>query len=294
MAKVSYLQLEPEQEELYFRWLKPGDRFTFSRIVRKKMFFSRRSKKGFTQKSLLPQITELWNGFSDEIRQAWNDAAAYSNMAGFRLFVQDQSRRIINEIEGTATPSNYHQCFVGVVQIDAPASAAKIIQIHPGTYWVLRKVSGTKSQFEPKRVQEFFGLPFTIGISFKSDLEAAGDNPSCKFYAVVNSSYQGAGRDNIASVTIPLQSDWDSDTAILNSLNGYFVSYNLFIELVDVRGQLLFDNIISNHNAQNYARDPQCNNVATTFTRAFFQIPKHWAPVDLPDGANYATIYPED
>jgi len=54
---------------------------------------------------------------------------------------------------------------------------------------------------------------------------------------------------------------------------------------------LYFDNIIVEHTGQNWARDPFCNNVAQTFTRGFYQIPKHWAAVILPEGSWYDSIY---
>src|SRR4030042_4337916 len=109
MTKVSYVDISPEFEESFFSNLRPGDRFVFSRLAKKQVFFSRKRKKGLTARSLLPQIAEAWNALTLSEQDAWSLAAAESNLNGYRLFVQDKTARILNDFSGNALPDQLHQ-----------------------------------------------------------------------------------------------------------------------------------------------------------------------------------------
>ena len=74
-------------------------------------------------------------------------------------------------------------------------------------------------------------------------------------------------------------------------MQGQIRGYTAFIELEDVRGTLLFDNIEIIHTGQNWARDPFCNSIQTSFTKAFYQIPRNWAPQEITSGAYYRSVY---
>lgn len=291
MAKTSVVVIPEGYEEKFAGALTSGDRFTFSTVRRKVLFSSRSKIKGLTIKSLLPQISELWDGFTEVEKGAWNTAAEQMGKTGWRLFVQDQSLRIKNAIAGVATPSTLHQSWVGKMQVDNPADSIVIAQYHPYLYWISKKVRG-KDQREPVRVTEYVSSPFTIGISYKSDLTAvSGGSPSARFYAVVYSLYQGRTIENIVEVPFDLSHDWVRVEESLGPYIGALKGYILYLELLDVTGSLLFDNVKAYHTGQNWARDPFCNNIDSTFTRVYFQVPRHWAAVDLENGAYYNSIY---
>ena len=292
MAQTSYIDLTPEEEDLFFKTLKSSDRFTYPRITRKLTLFSVKRKKGLTQKSLLPQIAELWNAFSDGEKQAWNDAAAGQVKSGYNLFVQDQCIRIKNDIPGVATPSLLHQSWVGYLNIEAPATEIKIAQYHPRAYWVSKKVTGKKGMSEPVEVTEDFALPLKIQLSYKSNLTSQGGGSFAKFYAVVRSSYQGQDIFTNNEISLDLSADWKEADVTLTEVQGYVIGYTLYFHLFNLRGTLLFDNIKSEHSSQNWARDPFCKNINEGFTKAFFQVPKHWVAVELPDGATFESFYP--
>jgi len=294
MAKISVLTIAPELEASYLKNLKPQDRFTYSRVTMKQVFYSRRRKKGLTQKTLLPQISDLWNNLTDEQKTAWADAGFQSNMTGFRLFVQDTTKRIIADLPGLATPSELHQSNVGAIRIEAPATKIRLIQIHPNTYYKIKKVTGTKAQYEPIKQTELFSLPFTIGMNYKADFTVAGPNPYANLYATIITSYQGVDRYTQLDAELLTTTDWTNTENTLTSILGYFIAYDLYIEVNDLQGELLFDNVIAEHTSQNWVRDPRCNSIDTTFTRAFYQIPKNWTALEIPDGAAYDSIYPED
>jgi len=280
--------------------------------------------KGLTARSLLPQIAALWNAFSVEEKQAWVDAAdaekdlvdlpvlafgstfygeivygdcfygihiTQSIITGWRLFVQDQSSRIKNDMAGVITPSLLHQSFVGNLLIEAPASELKIIQIHPHFYWISRKITGKKGMYEPVLVTEDFNFPLDISLNYSSDLTSAGANPSAKFYARFWHSYQGADQYTDLEIVLDLITGWKNATATLSSAIGYVIRYDMYFHLKDLTGNLYFDNVKVEHSGQNWARDPFCKDINQGFTRAFYQIPKNWAAVTLPEGAQFDSIY---
>ena len=292
MAQTSYIDLTPEQEDLFFKGLNSQDRFTYPRVTRKLTLFSVKRKHGLSQRSFLPAIALLWNAFSDAERLAWSNAGAECGLNGWRLFVQDQSYRIKNDIAGVATPTLLHQALVGFLNIEAPATEIKIAQYHPRAYWVSHKVYGKKGMYVPLEVTEDFALPLKIQLNYKSNLVSQGAGSFAKFYAVVRSSYQGVDRFDNIEIPLDLITDWKEADATLTTVLGYVIGYTLYFHLYNLRGTLEFDNIEAEHSSQNWCRDPFCKNINEGFTKAFFQIPKHWVAVELPDGATYESFYP--
>ena len=292
MAKTQYIEISQPNSELYYSGLQSGDRFSLSKIRVKKTLFSRNNVKGLTQKSLLPRISDFWNSLTLVQQTAWTNAGAVCGLNGWRLFVQDTCARIKNGLTGLATPSLLHQGLVGELKISSPATELQIEQLHPESYYVYRKVTGSKTMYEPVQVTEDFALPLTISLSYKSNLVAAGSNPVAMYYAEVWSSYQG--RDILTNVELPLTliHDWVNVSAVLTSVIGYVVGYTLYFVLRDVQGTVLIDNVKSIHSGQNWVRDTNCQDIQQEFTKSFAQIPSHWSPVILPDGSEYNSVYP--
>lgn len=291
MAKTSYVDILPEQEEAYYKNLQSSDRFVFSRIIKKNPFLSVRRKAGLALRSLLPQIAEIWAGFSSGEKEAWSDAGAECGLNGWRLFVQDQALRIKNEMAGVATPSLLHQSLVGDIRIEDPATEAKIIQIHPHFYYVSRKVYGKKGMFVPVLVTEDLALPVTISLNYSANLVSQGGGSFAKFYARFWHSYQGVDRYTDLEISLDYVCCWQNAEVEVTTLLGYPIRYDLYIHLFNLRGDLYFDNVKVEHSGQNWVRDPFCKDVNQGFTRAFYQVPKHWAGVILPAGAVFESVY---
>jgi hypothetical protein len=291
MSKVSYIDVLPELEDSYYRQLRPGDRFVSSRIARKIVMFSRKRKAGLRAKSLLPQIAELWASLSGSEKEAWTSAGEVCGLNGWRLFVQDTTARIINDLSGSAVPETLHQSWIGNLHIEAPASNIKIVQTHPHFYYISRKITGTKGQFSPVLVNEDLSLPFILGLNYASDLAAVGPNPFARLFARFWYSYQGVNLMQDLVLELDLQSGWKFVEATLTFLETIIVRYDLFFEVNDLRGDLYFDNVKAEHSGQNWARDPFCKDINQGFTRAFYQIPKHWAGVEVPVGSQFESIY---
>jgi hypothetical protein len=291
MSKTSYVDILPELEAAYWKNLQPGDRLVVPRVRKKIAFLSRARKKGVTIRSLLPEIAEIWNGFSELEKEAWVDAAAEMSWKGYNLFVQDQSLRIKNDYPGTATPSLLHQSYVGVLQIEEPADELKIIQIHPHFYWTSKKIKGTKNQYQPVLVTEDLALPLKISLNYRAELEAVAEEHFAKFYARVWHSFQGSDLFTDLEISFDYLTDWKSAEATLTSLAGYVVRYDLYIHLKGLQGTLYIDNVKAEHSGQNWVRDSFCRDINQGFTRAFYQIPKHWSAVTAPDGAWFESFY---
>lgn len=293
MAKTGFIEVPVGMESIYKKSIQSGDRFIFPHVKVKRLFTSRSRKKGLTQKSLFVSLAPVWNGFDTPTKDAWTEAGVESSLTGFKLFVQDTAKRIANGISGYATPSPLYQSMVGKMEVQSPAIGLTILQLHPQSYYVNRKVTGTRSQYEPVLISENLSLPVDIAISYKSDLSSAGDSPQAGFFIIIYSNYQGRTIENFCHISFDLSHDWDRLTASISSVKGQFRGYTAFVEIQDAQGILLFDNVEIVHTGQNWARDPFCNSIQTTFTKAFYQIPKNWAPQEIVDGSFYKSVYHE-
>ena len=293
MAKTSYLKIPPELEEKYYSGLQSMDRFIIPRIRMKTGPLSKEKIRKLTNRSYLQTISNLWNNFTDEQRTAWKNIDPHSQQHGFRTFIADQSIRINLGLEGVATPNQYHQGMIGKILIEEPAEEIKLIQPHPSSYWIYHKVTGKKNMYEPVEVEEIFNLPITTKINYKSDLTSTGEGSFARFYASIRHLYQGQNLNYDSIINIPLESAWDTQEEEVSELIGLAVSYNLYIHLFKVTGTLEIDNVSAIHSAQNWVRDPFCKKIEQSFSRSFYQIPQHWAPIILPTGATYQSIYPE-
>jgi len=291
MSKVSYVSLLPAEEELYFKGLTAQSRFIVPRVAKKNLLISKKRIKGLTQRSLLPQVAEAWNLLSETEKTSWSNAGAQMGLKGYNLFVQDKIIRIKNDMPGNAEPSLLHQSWVGVLAIEPPATELKITQLHPRNYWVLKKVGGKKGQYEPVEVVEDLALPLKISLNYKSELTPLGSNAFAKFYANVWSSYQGVDITNELKIDLNFNTDWEHAENTLSIVPGYVVSYNLFFHLYNIQGLLYIDNVKAEHSGQNWVRDTFCRDINQGFTKAFYQIPKHWSAITLPFGADYESFY---
>lgn len=291
MAQTTYLEISPELSNSFYSGLQSGDRFTNARIRVKNTLLSYKTKKGISKRSLLPQISEAWAGLSEVEALAWKAAAAECSMTGWNLFVQDFCARRVNGLSGLATPSLLHQSWVGNVRVSSPASHIKLSQIHPAFYYVSQKVKGTKSMYSPVRVTEKLALPFTLSANYSSNLVACGANPYAKIYAEFWYSYQAVDHHVNCELILDLQSGWKNVTATIAEIIGIVIRYDLHIEIYNARGDLYVDNIKAIHSGQNWTRDPFTKDLNQSFTRSFYQVPKHWAAVIATEGCEYESVY---
>jgi len=294
MPRVSLIEVPIELKALFDSLVYRLNRYANSSVRVRGRIVPEKKKFDVPNRSLLPQISAEWAGLSDPERAAWNSAAGQTNMKGWNLFVQDTAYRIKYGREGLAVPSDEHQYKVGRVQIEAPASQAIITQTHPVEWFKMQKVSGTKSQYVEVAVNEKLVLPLTVGLSFRTDLTATSGTPRARFYAKVISHYQGRNIETEVGFDLGLQTDWTRNEETLSDVLGVARWYSLYIELIDVRGFIEFDNVLAEHTGSNYARDLRCNDINTQLSRIYFQVAKSWEIVSMPSGSAYDSVYPDD
>jgi hypothetical protein len=291
MAKVSFTLVPLGLEELRGKTLTASDRFQYSSVRRKPVSVSRKRKKSLTLKSVMPMASQMWAGLTSLEKDAWTSAGLASSQIGFQLFLRDIAIRLQNDLDLPGTPSDIVQYKVGHIEIAGGATAVRIEQIHPLNYFIYRKISGTRDQYNPVAVTESFDLPLEISISWHTDLTSAGASPFAKFYALVLSHYQGRDIITPLEINFGLQDEWQRTTATLSSVLGAIKGYSVYIEANDVTGIIEFDNVRIYHSGQNWARDPRCDSVNSEFTKAYQQIPRHWAPEIMPSGAYFDSRY---
>lgn len=291
MATTSYKIVPPELDQTYKRTLQSGDRFVVPVVKRKRMFTSRNSKKGLSQKSLIPELAPVWSAFDSTTKTNWNNAGAFEGLTGWKEFLKDTAIRRANDGTGYATPQTDRQCNVGRIHIESPATGLQLEQLHPNNYYVLKKVRGTKSQFLPSLVTEHLFLPLTIGMSYRAVLTAVDGSARARFYCEIYSHYQGRELTTLLELPFNTDGNWHTDEATLSGAFGVVRGYTAIIEVYNYTGDLYFDNVNIEHSGQNWCRDPHCNNISQTFTKAFFQIPRAWDVDVIPDGAFFHSFY---
>jgi signal peptidase I len=291
MVKVSTVNVPLEWQALWDKIVRALDRRTNSSLAFNGRIIPEKKKKDVPARSLLPQISVLWNNLTELQRQAWKDAGAVSGYNGWNLFVQDTAYRTMYGYEGLATPSELHQYKVGKILVGAPGDKIIITQEHPYKYYKMHKIRGSKSLYSPVPIYEKLALPLEIGISYKSDLINTSPNYKARFYANVVSHYQGRNIETPLEINFDLQSDWGTATATIAEVVGVAYYYDLHIELDYIRGELLFDNVQANHSGSNFARDGRCNDINNELTKINYMIQKSWGAEYAPVGADYASVY---
>lgn len=291
MAKISYQDVPPEFDQLIKQNLTPADRFILPRVSIKKLISRRKLLKGITQKSQLLNVSSAWASLTLSQKNAWVSAGLESGLTGYKHFTKEYILRLKNGLSPITTPSIYHQGNVGKIYIEAPATKIIIRQDHPIYYWIKTKVKGTKSQYQPKLVTEFVNLPFNVYISYKSNLTNINPQYTAKLIINIISNYQGRDIETLKEFNFSLDQDWSEGTFNIDGVFGKFRYYNVKIHLENVLGELYFDNFKLYHSGKNWARDTACNDIHQDFTRAYYQVSKHWIAEYIENGANFESVY---
>ncbi len=294
MAQTGALVVPPELLELFQKLISTTSNRRTGAIRKHGYLQSKKKVLELTTRSLLPQITAQKATLDESEVLAWKAAAAAGRQNWWNLFVQDTAYRLKYGISGLATPSPLHQYKVGRIEIAAPADRVLLTQYHPVKYYISKKMPGNTSLREDVAVVEKLALPLEIGLSFRTNLTALTGDPKVRFYAIIYSSYQGRTIETEVGFDIPLTSVWTRETAIISEVVGIARSYDLFIELDNVRGVFEWDNVLSYHTGTNYARDFRCTDVNNEPTIVNYQIEASWEELYLPTGAAFSSVYPAD
>lgn len=292
MAKTETITTPDELKKVSLAAIEQSDRFVLGVSQAHKSLPSDARKKLIKELSLFGFLAPIWRELTTTQKNVWKDAAAYSNLTNWQLFISDNAARIRNGLGLDVPPSDLWQVRAGHIVIDSPATEIILKQEHPLEYFVSQKIPGTPWKNEIVALTETFSLPLALQIRYKSDLSATGPTQSARFYAQVWTSYQGQDIYTDVDVTLSPSTDWTLGTANLAGARGILVGYTLFLEIIGYTGELLFDNISAVHGGTNWARDPRCDDVNKEFKKAFAVVPPFWIPVSLPSGASFVSAFP--
>jgi len=303
MAKTAFQDVPDELKNLHRKSVQNRDRFIHGVVQSQRREMSKAQKRLLKRTanihspmqgrgSMFRFISPYWHALTDAQRAAWKASAAYSALTNWQLFISDNAARFKNSVSFPGTPSDVWQVRAGQIVIESPAAEILLRQDHPQAYVVAQKVAGQTWKKEIVEVVEVFGLPLTVGISYKSDLTPTGGTQRARLYADVLYSYQGVDRHAYVEVNFDPSTGWVADSATLSSVRGTLIGYTLYLDVYGYTGTLLFDNVRAEHGGTNWARDPRCDDISKTFENAFAMVPPYWSPDSLPSGASFSTVYP--
>jgi hypothetical protein len=291
MAKTGFVDVPAGQQPLFDVAVQTGDPFVHGNVIAKTAPMGKLKAAETSARSLLQQCAELWAGFDSTQKLAWKTTCPYVRLNGWNHFVADQCRRFKLGLPMTHTPSAIYQVTTGQISLEGSATAIRLEQPHVGAYYVKSKVPGYQRKFRPAQVLEPFSRPFTLSISYKSNLTEAGPSPSARLSAIIRYDYQGKSMSYSHDLNLDLESDWTDSSADLPVVIGALKSYALVLEITDCQGTLEIDHIEAVHHSQNWAIDPQFLEMEVVYDRGLAQCQRPWNPVVLPAGASYSTKY---
>lgn len=291
MSKTSYQDIPSELQILYKRNLYSSSRFDIPRVSVKRIISRRKLLKNMSQKTLLPEISLLWNTFTNSQKFAWTQTGNINGMNGYKAFVKEYILRKKLALSLTFLPSLFKHGKVGQIHIEAPSNHIKIVQDHPLYYYINKKVKNFRNKYEPKIITEFTSFPFEIKLSYKSNLVNVGVGAYAKIYLYMISNYQGRDIETKTEIFFDNVTNWKTVNLVVNSVFGKFRYYRVEIDIYNMHGDLYFDNFKILHSGRNWARDTQCNDIRQEFTKSFYQVSKHWIADIISDGANFDSVY---
>ena len=246
-------------EIIYNKTLRMYDISVNCNIGKNPRFLPRSTYYTLKEITYLFSIAQAWGNLSEATKTAWKTAGDVIGQHGYNLYVQDKSYRIKNGLGGDATPSTYHQYLSGHINVQNPANSAKIAQYN--TYNI--------------------NFPATYEISYKTDLIADGPGPSVKFKFSWTRYTQGQNIEATEEFDIPLSSVWATQSDTVTQLDGIRGKWKIELELIDVIGDIWFDNVIVDYSGDIRNNDPYC-----------LDVDYWWRNVNIGDGVTFDTVYP--
>lgn len=303
MARTQTVDVPDELKNLEAKALQRRDRFFLGVVQGQRSLPSKKQKRLLGRLpvinspmvgrgSLFRYFAPMWKALTTEQKNVWKAAAVYSSISGWQLFVSDNSARLRADLTLGVPPSNLWQVNGGRIFIESPASSILLQQDHPLDYWVVQKIRGRSYKNSLVLLRETFSFPLSLAIRYKSNLSTVGGTQIARFFARVKTSYQGIDTYTDLVLNFSPSVDWTLAETSLSGVRGIFVSYTLYIEISGYTGELLFDNIRAVHSGTNWARDPRCDDISKTFTKAFSIVPPFWVPVSQPSGSTFSSVYP--
>lgn len=258
MANVEDQNIPPEYAELYEKNVTTRPGFWGVKVDKKYEIFRTRNFGDLVAQSYFPTIAAWWNALTDVQRARWTSAGQYSGQSGWDLFAQDTAYRISNAIAGLGEPHLMHQFKVGHIKIEAPATGIEIrLEIpYSGN-------SDVSCYFNAISNLVSLGNPHEATCYLDFEME---DEYGWEWFQEEFPFYNYAAWDWFGDYY-----DW-SGMKIRNM--------RLTIKIVNMRGDLYFDDVLFLVNDTNFAYDPNCDTIETS-----------WHIVNVPAGASFQSVY---
>ena len=276
MAKIQNINVPPGQEELACRSFTLGDRYTFGSARSHQSELSDERKTELREQSLFYRLAQYWRLVTEPQKAAWAENSAFSALTNWQAFISENAGRLRKGFSVTLDPPPLHTGNVGRVLSLDDSSHFLVTQLHPKEYSALRRIPACPWRSRVVTITENFSFPLTLRIRYLLDVETSGDNPGARYSARVTTSYQGEDIVRVYSINLVPGTEWREVTLTITGQPGYFVSYDLEIEMLNYTANLYFDNVEANHSGMNWARDRKCNDVSRDFVRGFSQVLPYW------------------
>jgi hypothetical protein len=261
MAKVGEISLTPEQKELYYKALRVEEVYSETVVDRKNIIWRNRNLIEVEDRSIIDQCAELWNGLSQAEQDAWVTAASYCNLTGWKLFFQDTSYRILNNLSGLATPNNLHQYKVIKVVKPSDAHPLDFTQYHHSPYYLKTRIVGSKDAYKWVYVDETCAPPIVVEFNYYTDIIQRQDYHIFHLTGLFRGLKNGVDTAIFIHIDLEKQHPWGlfshSFAPDLDTIYYYYISFYMY----QVYGTLMIDNVNFFHDGENWALDPSCDNI---------------------------------
>jgi hypothetical protein len=303
MAKTVTMQTPEELKPLQRKSIQQRDRFFYGVVQSQRRLLSRRQRALLTRPaitnspmagrgSLFKKFSPMWRALSSGAKIMYKDAGVPSFLTNWQLYISDNAARLRNSLPLEQPVSELWQVRTGRVVINSGLDPFVIKQEHPRDYTVTRKIRGTPWKEELINIREYFELPITLQIRYKTNLTPVGSEQVARYFARIWTSYQGQDIYYDSVINFDPSTDWEYAEVTFSNVRGIIVGYTLYIQILGYTGELLFDNLRCIHSGQNWVRDPRCDNVTRTFTGGFATVKPFWEVVERPENTFFGTVYP--
>ena len=292
MSKAVDYNPEESLEELFLKSIKVKRKLYDASMDRKNIVWRKRNYEVLTEQSELSAISLLWNNLTTTKKARWESAGVVCGLTGYQLFVQDTSYRLENNLPGLIYPSLYHQYKIARVIFDNNDDYGLLRQYHPNYYYLWVDNVGQKNARTPVRIDEDATSPITISFYYYAEVE---EYPGASVFGV---QVQGwASKDDVdfpfdETVNLEQKTGWCFFTYDFVIDCDFVYSYVVDLRFDYVKGVLKFDNFSVEHDGENYAIDPNCDNINEVLQYTNLNNLENWTLIMTYQDIVKESIYP--
>jgi len=291
MAKADNFDPTTVQREQMLKSVRVEELYTGTKINKKDITYRKRNLRVLAAQSQFDPCASLWAGLSEAAKTRWDNAGAVCGLTGWELFFQDTTYRLLNNLPGLASPSVLHQYKVLKWIIDDQVQAHSINQVHWRNRYNRNRIPGSKKAYIWEVVEEFFAPPLTIEFNYHADLEAKDAGSYFKACVFGNGYVGGVPTYFGACYDLDLVTGWKQFSQAYSPAVDTIYYYYLALYANRLEGIACFDNFNFEHDAQNWAFDPFCDNVKDKYAKDGYGYRKAFEPSTYQDISKFDSAY---